>query len=91
MAACTPLSFDDVTPAMWQAGMVEAARYGIIIDAPSGEIAKAGFKIRYAYDPGRQHLEMQCLEHLFFVGCDTVNETIGKAIAAIRQGESVIA
>ena len=80
--ACDPLSYSGVDAVQWASvkEMIEG-QYGIPIDSEQGEAAARGFKLRWAYEPDEETLEIQCLDKPFITPCAVVNGYIGSVAA----------
>jgi hypothetical protein len=75
--ACDALNFTGVDAEQWAAAKETINRkYGIDIETENGEKSKSGFKLRWAYDPAAQTLEIQCLDKPFVFPCGVVNGQI---------------
>jgi len=83
--ACELLTYSDVDDSMW--GRVRdliGKEYGIAVERDAGEASKRGFTIEWAYDAGKQMLEVRCTNKPFLVPCGTVNKHIEGLAAQCR-------
>src|SRR4051795_4594736 len=78
--ACDPLSYSGVDELQWASLKETIGReYGISIDSARGEASKRGFTLKWAYEPGEETLEIQCLQKPFITPCAVVNSYINSA------------
>ena len=80
MSACPMLTFNNVTPAIWQCGVQAAANFGVIITGNSGTVSKSGFTVAWNYNPQAQTCQIQCTDSPFIVPCSLINATITNAV-----------
>ena len=73
MPTCDPQSFTGITQARFDCLKQKAAAAGIVINGDSGQANRDGIIIRWQFDPGAQTLQLQCLDHPFFLNCALVN------------------
>ncbi|HEY7631398.1 MAG TPA: hypothetical protein VH817_11880 [Thermoleophilaceae bacterium] len=75
--ACDALRYSGVDAEKWAAARETiSGKYGMHIESEHGEESKSGFKLRWAYDPAAQTLEIQCLAKPFVFPCGVVNHQI---------------
>jgi len=86
--ACDRLTYSGVDASMW--GRVRnliGQEYGIAVEGDAGEASKRGFTIEWAYDAGKQMLEVRCTSKPFLVPCGTVNKHIEHLAAQCRVAD----
>jgi hypothetical protein len=78
------LSYNNVTPAVWQCAVAAAAEYGVTIAGNSGTATSNGFAISWKYDPQTQTAQLQCTDSPFWATCSTINSHLNDAVEACR-------
>jgi hypothetical protein len=85
--ACERLTYPGVDASMWERVRdLIGQEYGIAVERDAGEASKRGFTIEWAYDAGKQMLEVRCAKKPFLVPCGTVNKHIEDLAAQCRVG-----
>ena len=80
MAGCAAVSFNSVSPAVFNCLVAKAAEYGITISSDSGTASKSGFKVSWNYNRVGSTLKIQCLDKPLLVPCSLVKSTIKSTV-----------
>jgi hypothetical protein len=80
MSACSMLSYNRVTLAVWQCCIGKAAQYGVQITSSTGQASQHGFTIAWTYREQEQTLSLQCVDSPFWAPCSTINGKINDAV-----------
>jgi len=76
MAGCSAVSFNSVTPAVFNCLVQKAAEQGVTISSDSGTASKSGFEISWNYNRAASSLTIQCLDKPRLVPCTLVKSEI---------------
>ncbi|GAK69037.1 hypothetical protein [Agrobacterium rubi] len=90
MSACAMLTFNNVTPAIWQCGVESASKLGVTITGNSGSASKSGFTVSWNYDPQAQTCQIQCTDSPWVVPCSIINSTITNTVEACYTQNSAV-
>lgn len=85
MSSGSRLSFRGITRAIFTRLRNKAAKHGIPVRHPRGEVARNGVVIQWNYDPAAELLEVECLRTPFWVAPDTINNKLTEEIESELQ------
>lgn len=80
MLSSSRLSFRGITRVVFARLRRKAARSGIPVLHPRGEVVRDGIKIQWEYDPAAELLEVECVHAPFWIDPATVNRTLTQEI-----------
>lgn len=83
--SCPPQVFSGVTEAHFELIVTRVAQAGIELDGHAGQRSRAGFTIRWAFDPVLERLTIQCVGRPFFVGCTTITDRIDSLVGTVLR------
>ncbi len=86
MSACDKLSFNDITPAVWQRAIAAAAEYGVAVTANAGDGTARGFTVAWNYEPVAQTVSLQCTDSPFWAPCGVINNKLTEVVNACIAG-----
>lgn len=80
MAGCEPMSFQGITPEVFESISKQLAQKGFVLSGPRGQVkGPFGIVIEYDWNEQNRTITLQVVEKSFFVPCSQIKEQIQSA------------
>lgn len=79
------LSFRGITRAVFARLRRKAAKHGIPVRDPRGEVVRNGVTIQWKYDESAEVLEVECVRTPFWIAPATINSKLSQEIESELQ------
>ena len=87
--SCAAHVFADVTDAHFDRILAKVTKAGLRVEGHAGEAKKAGFSVRWHFEPHAQRLTLQCTGRPFFISCEQVRDGMCRLVDGCQVDENV--
>ena len=81
--ACPEQVFNSISAEQFALIVDKAAAAGININGHAGEMSRAGFSVRWEFEPATRTFTIQCIERPFLISCAAINNRIQELVRLV--------